>query len=272
LAQAVTIVTEIEARDHERQQKELALLKNARVMRDMEIAQQIQVSFLPELPPELPGVEMGGRCMSAAHVGGDYYDFFRRDDDTVDLLIADVSGHSVGAALVMSEVRTLLRAQVNSSHSACSVLQSLNSQLYDDLTRAELFITMFYAKYNASTGRLSYANAGHNRPMISRRGQTACIELDAEGLILGVRQTVVFEERFIELQKGDVVLFYTDGLTEAASHKGEMFETERVCSLLAEVSHLPVQQIIDAFYRAVSEFTGSTTLQDDISLVVLKIL
>ena len=272
LAQAVTIVTEIEARDHERQQKELALLKNARVMRDMEIAQQIQVSFLPELPPELPGVEMGGRCMSAAHVGGDYYDFFRRDDDAVDLLIADVSGHSVGAALVMSEVRTLLRAQVNSSHSACSVLQSLNSQLYDDLTRAELFITMFYAKYNASTGRLSYANAGHNRPMISRRGQTACIELDAEGLILGVRQTVVFEERFIELQKGDVVLFYTDGLTEAASQKGEMFETGRVCSLLAEVSHLPVQQIIDAFYRAVSEFTGSTTLQDDISLVVLKIL
>jgi sigma-B regulation protein RsbU (phosphoserine phosphatase) len=272
LAQAVTIVNEIEARDHERQQKELALLKNARVMRDMEIAQQIQVSFLPESPPELSGVEMGGRCMSAAHVGGDYYDFFRRDDDTVDLLIADVSGHSVGAALVMSEVRTLLRAQVNSSHNASSVLQSLNSQLYDDLTRAELFITMFYAKYNASTGRLSYANAGHNRPMICRRGQEACIELDAEGLILGVKQSVVFEERFIELQSGDVVLFYTDGLTEAASREGEMFETGRVCSHLAGVSHLPVQQIIDAFYRAVSEFTGSTTLQDDISLVVLKIL
>lgn len=271
-AQAVTIVREIEARDHERVQKEQALLKNARVMRDMEIAQQIQLSFLPEAPPELSGIEMGGRCISAAHVGGDYYDFFRRDEQTVDLLIADVSGHSVGAALVMSEVRTLLRAQVNSSHSAGSILESLNNLLYDDLTRAELFITMFYAKYNTTTGQLSYANAGHNHPMICRRGQSACIELDAEGLILGVKRSIVFEERAIALQKGDVVLFYTDGLTEAANAEGDMFENGRVCSHLESVSHLPVQEIIDSFYQAVTEFSGSTTLQDDISFVVLKIL
>jgi sigma-B regulation protein RsbU (phosphoserine phosphatase) len=271
-AQAVTIVREIEAREHERVQKEQALLKNARVLRDMEIAQQIQLSFLPESAPELFGIEMGGRCISAAHVGGDYYDFFRRNEHTVDLLIADVSGHSVGAALVMSEVRTLLRAQVNSAHNASAILQSLNNQLYEDLTRAELFITMFYAKYNATTGRLSYANAGHNHPMICRRGQSACIELDAEGLILGVKQSVVFEERTIELQKGDVLLFYTDGLTEATSPEGDMFENRRVCRQLGSISHLPVQEIIDSFYQAVTEFTGSTTLQDDISIVVLKIL
>jgi len=270
-AQAVTIVHEIEAREHERMQKELALLKNARVLRDMEIAQQIQLSFLPESPPELFGIEMGGRCISAAHVGGDYYDFFRRDEQTVDLLIADVSGHSVGAALVMSEVRTLLRAQVNSSHNASSILQSLNNQLYDDLTRAELFITMFYAKYNATTGRLSYANAGHNHPMICRKGVSACIELDAEGLILGVKRSVVFEERSIDLQKGDVLLFYTDGLTEATNPEGELFENQRVCSQLGNVAHLPIEEIIDSFYQSVSDFTGSTTLQDDISIVVLKI-
>jgi sigma-B regulation protein RsbU (phosphoserine phosphatase) len=205
-------------------------------------------------------------------VGGDYYDFFRHDEHTVDMLIADVSGHSVGAALVMSEVRTLLRAQVNSAHNASSILQGLNSQLYDDLTRAELFITMFYAKYNAATGRLSYANAGHNRPMICRRGQSACIELDAEGLILGVKQSVMFEERTIDLQKGDVLLFYTDGLTEATNPEGDMFENGRVCSHLGSVSDLPVQEIIDSFYQAVTEFTGSTTQQDDISIVVLKIL
>jgi sigma-B regulation protein RsbU (phosphoserine phosphatase) len=272
LAQAVTIVREIEAREHERVQKEQALLKNARVLRDMEIAQQIQLSFLPESAPELFGIEMGGRCISAAHVGGDYYDFFRRNEHTVDLLIADVSGHSVGAALVMSEVRTLLRAQVNSAHNASAILQNLNNQLYEDLTRAELFITMFYAKYNATTGRLSYANAGHNHPMVYRVGQSACIELDAEGLILGVKRSVVFEERTIELQKGDVLLFYTDGLTEATSPEGDMFENGRVCRQLGSVSHLPVQEIIDSFYQAVTEFTGSTTLQDDISIVVLKIL
>jgi sigma-B regulation protein RsbU (phosphoserine phosphatase) len=271
-AQAVTIVQEIDARDHERRQKEQALLHNARVLRDMEIAQQIQISLLPETPPQISGIEMGGRCISAAHVGGDYYDFFRRDDHTIDLLIADVSGHSVGAALIMSEVRTLLRAQISVAHSASSILQSLNSQLYDDLTRSELFITMFYAQYNTGSGCLSYANAGHNRPMICRRNQASCIELDTEGLILGVMPSVVFEERKLELQRGDVLLFYTDGLTEATNREGEMYETGRVCSHLGIISHLPAEKIIDSFYREVTEFIGSTTLQDDISLVVLKIL
>jgi sigma-B regulation protein RsbU (phosphoserine phosphatase) len=187
-------------------------------------------------------------------------------------LIADVSGHSVGAALIMAEVRTLLRAQINSSHNASSILQGLNAQLYNDLTRAELFITMFYAKYSSATGRLSYANAGHNHPMICRKGQDSCIELDAEGLIIGVKQSVVFEERFIELYIGDVLLFYTDGLTEASNPAGEMFQNWRVCHLLASVSHLAAKDIIDSFYRAVADFTESTTLQDDISIVVLKIL
>ena len=271
-AQAVVIVREIEAREHERVQKEQALLKNARVMRDMEIAQQIQMSLLPASAPDLAGIEIGGRCISAAHVGGDYFDFFLRDDDTIDMLIADVSGHSVGAALIMSEVRTLLRAQVSSTHNASIILQSLNSQLYDDLTRAELFISMFYAKYSSATGRLSYANAGHNHPLIFRSEQPGGLELDAEGLIIGVKPSVVFEERSIELQKGDVVLFYTDGLTEAISPEGVMFENRRAYLQLQSVSHLPAEEIIDSFYRSVTEFTGSTTLQDDISIVVLKIL
>jgi sigma-B regulation protein RsbU (phosphoserine phosphatase) len=272
LAQAVTIVREIEAKGRERSQKEQALLQNARVKRDMEIAQQIQLSLLPDRAPDLFGIEMGGRCISAAHVGGDYYDFFLRDEHSVDLLIADVSGHSVGAALIMAEVRTLLRPQVNSAHSASAVLKLLNSQLYDDLTRAELFITMFYARYNSATGRLSYANAGHNRPLICREGEDSCIELDAEGLIIGVKPSVIFEERIIELVKGDVVLFYTDGLIEATNQAGDLFGTERVCSQLSKLRHLPVKDIIDSFYTAVTDFTGLDILQDDVSLVVLKIL
>lgn len=271
LAQSVTITREIEAKERERIEKEQALMQNARITRDMEIAQQIQLSLLPHGPPELFGVDIEGRCISAAHVGGDYYDFFLRDEHTVDLLIADVSGHSVGAALIMTEVRTLLRPQVNSVQSACSILKLLNSQLYDDLTRAELFITMFYAKYNAATGRLSFANAGHNHPLICREGESTCIELDAEGLIIGVKPSVIFEERSIELLKGDVLLFYTDGLTEATDARGEPFGVERVCNQLKTVRHLPPQDIIDSFYSAVTEFTGLDTFQDDISLVILKI-
>jgi len=272
LAQAIAIVREIEARERERVQKEHAQLEHARVVRDMEIAQQIQTSLLPDAAPELFGIEMGGRCIPAAHVGGDYYDFFKYNEHSVDLLIADVSGHSVGAALIMAEVRTLLRAQANSALNASTILKTLNSQLYEDLTRAELFITMFYAKYNSATGRLSYANAGHNRPLIKRSNEHSCIELDAEGLIIGVKKSVVFEERGIELLKGDVVLFYTDGLNEATNPAGEQFGTERICELLDTVSLLPVNDIINAFYQAVADFIGSDTLQDDISIVVLKIL
>lgn len=272
LAQAVTIVREIEAKDRERFQKDLAQLEHARVMRDMEIAQQIQISLLPDEAPELFGIEMGGRCISAAHVGGDYYDFFKHDDHSVDMMIADVSGHSVGAALIMAEVRTLLRALVNSSLNASTILHTLNNQLHDDLTRAELFITMFYAKYDSTTGRLSYANAGHNHPLIRRKDVASCMELDAEGLIIGVKRSVVFEERGIELCKGDVVLFYTDGLNEATNAKGEFFGTERICDHLGSVSHLPANEIIASFYKTVAEFTGSDTFQDDISIVVLKIL
>lgn len=271
-AQAVTIVHEIDAREQERLQKEQALLENARVIRDMEIAQQIQTSLLPDNAPELMGIEMAGRCIPAAHVGGDYYDFFLRDDQTIDLLIADVSGHSVGAALIMAEVRTLLRPQINTAHTASSILQSLNNQLYDDLTRSELFITMFYGKYSSATGRLSYANAGHNHPLVCRQGQQSCIELDADGLILGVKPSVMFEERHIELFSGDVLLFYTDGLTEAANPAGELFGAERVCTHLGSISHLTPQEIIDSFYNAVTAYTGSAILQDDISLVVLKII
>jgi sigma-B regulation protein RsbU (phosphoserine phosphatase) len=272
LAQAARLVSEMEAKERERQEKELAQLTNARVRRDMEIAEQIQISLLPSSPPQLFGVELAGRCYPAAHVGGDYYDFFKRDDHTIDLLIADVSGHSVGAALIMAEVRTLLRAHTGRVVSPSSILGILNSQLYDDLNRAELFITMFYARYSAATGRLSYANAGHNKPLIHRQGEQSCIELDAEGLILGIKPSVVFEERAISLQAGDTLLFYTDGIPEAASTKGELLGTGRVCKHLTENCIRTADEIADSFYELVKEYSQSTTLQDDVSMVVMKLI
>lgn len=272
LAQAITIVREVEAKQLERSQKETALLKTARITRDMEIAQQIQKSFLPDSAPVIAGVDIAGRCISAAHVGGDYYDFFLRSGQIVDIVIADVSGHSVGAALIMSEVHTLLRAEANSAHSPSDVLETLNIQLYDDLSRAELFITMFYAEYNSETGILSYSNAGHNRPILQRTDESLSRELDTEGLILGVKEDVLFEERTVELITGDLLLFYTDGLTEACNIEGEMFGISGVNNHLKTCRHLSANEILDSFYARIHAFTGSQNLQDDISFVVVKIL
>ncbi len=272
LAQAITIVQEVDAKQQERSQKEAALLKTARITRDMEIAQQIQKSFLPDAAPVIAGVDIAGRCISAAHVGGDYYDFFLRGDGIVDVVIADISGHSVGAALIMSEVRTLLRTEANSTHPPQAVLETLNSQLHDDLSRAELFITMFYAEYNSATGVLCYANAGHNHPVLLRSGDAFFHELDADGLILGVKKEVVFEEQSIRLVSGDVLLFYTDGLTEASTTDGELFGTTRAYNHLKAYRQLSAAEILDSFYAVVHKFTGSQDLQDDISMIVIKIL
>jgi len=270
LAQAITIVHEVEAKQLERSQKEAALLQTARITRDMEIAQQIQKSFLPDSAPIIAGIDVAGRCISAAHVGGDYYDFLLRSDRIVDIVIADVSGHSVGAALIMSEVRTLLRSEANLGRNPSSILEILNDQLHDDLTRAELFITMFYAKYNSESGILNYSNAGHNHPLLQRKDASLSLELDAEGLILGVKKCVLFEERSVKLVSGDILLFYTDGLTEACNSNGAMFETSGVYDHLRTCAHLPADEIIDSFYEKVHQFTGSQNLQDDISLVVVK--
>jgi len=272
LAQAVTIVSEMEARERERLEKEQALLENARVARDMEIARQIQFSLLPSAVPKMPGVVLAGICIPAAHVGGDYYDFFLRGDQVVDIVIADVSGHSVGAALIMAETRSLLRARVYSAATAPDVLSLLNKMLYEDLTNAELFISMFYVKYNVSSQMLSFASAGHNKPLLFCRGEKACIELDAEGLILGVMKTVDFEDKSIQMLPGDILLLYTDGITEAQNPAGDFFGIGRLCEIISDKHTEPPDLIVDSIIQSVTTFRQSRPLQDDISMVVLKVI
>ncbi len=272
LAQAVQIDMEMNAKDRERQEKEQALLEKARVVKEMEIAKQIQLSLLPAALPQLVWVKFAAKCVPAAQVGGDYFDFFRRGDDLVDIIIADVSGHSVGSALIMVEARSFLRAKVHSTGSAGKMLATLNELLYEDLTRAELFITMFYVKYNAERRLLTYANAGHNRPFLYRPREGFCMELDAEGLILGVKREVLFEEKSMQLQKGDILLLYTDGITEACNPSGEFFGTERLCAILSKGSSEQPEQVVETVLREVTDFIGSSLAEDDISMVVMKVL
>ncbi len=264
LAQAVKIDSEMKARELERREKE-------RVLNEMEIAKQIQLSLLPANYPELKGVQFACCCVPATHVGGDYYDFFPRGESTVDVVIADVSGHSVGAALIMTETRSVLRAQIRLTSSAGEILSELNELLHEDLSRAELFITMFYAKYDAARRLLMYANAGHNPPLLFRPGEMSFTELDAEGLILGIKREVAFEEKCISLQTGDLLLIYTDGIIEAQNEAGELFGVGRLSDILAANHEEPPGRIIDAVLKEVTVFSRSPVLQDDISMVLMKI-
>lgn len=255
----------------ERKRAQEALLENARMACDMGLARQIQRSLLPAAPPVAAGVRCAGRWVPAAHVGGDYYDFFPRDDGSLDTVIADVSGHSVGAALIMTEARSVIRTQARSGGSPSVIVGSLNEILYDDLTRAELFITMFYASYRPASRVLTYASAGHNPPLLYRSAEGRCRELDAEGLILGVRPTVAFEEREVRLEAGDTLFLYTDGITESDNGSGELFGVQRLCAFLAEHHGDEPEAIIDAVLAELAAFTGGRPPADDICMVAVKI-
>ncbi|MEN8261673.1 MAG: SpoIIE family protein phosphatase, partial [Pseudomonadota bacterium] len=245
---------------------------------ELEIAKQIQQSLLPKSSLKLDGLHIAGYCLPALQVGGDYFDYFWIRD-AVDIVIADVSGHSIGAALMMAETRSTLKAETsnliktesNLNNSAANILHVLNNLLYEDLSRAELFITMFYLKYNMVTGQLRYANAGHNRALLLRHGETKCGQLDADGLILGVNKDVTFEEKTVHLEKGDLVLLYTDGITEAQNKKGEFFGAARLCRLFAAQGNHSAQSIIDHVIEDLKVFCQSSAFNDDVSMVVLKI-
>jgi len=178
----------------------------------------------------------------------------------------------VGAALIMAETRSVLRAQTRSDKSAGDILATLNELLHDDLSAAELFITMFYIRYDTENGILAYANAGHNPPLIFREGMRACMELDAEGLILGIKRDVSFEEKSIALRQGDVVLLYTDGIIESQNPQGDFFGTGRLCDILTSNHNRSSEEIIESILTEVENFSASSVLNDDISMVVVKIL
>jgi sigma-B regulation protein RsbU (phosphoserine phosphatase) len=241
---------------------------------ELEIAKHIQLSLLPAAPLSLPSAELAGVCVPASHVGGDYFDFFHTSG-AVDVVIADVSGHSVGAALIMAEVRSTLRASTRKVAGApvgpAQVLHVLNELLYDDLTGVELFITMFYLEYLSDTRTLKYANAGHNLALLLRLGDATCTPLDAEGLVLGVRREVDFEERSIELAAGDRLLLYTDGVTDAQNPEGEYFDVARLCALFSAYRTLPPEALIEQLLAEVRAFSGHTPLRDDISMVTLQV-
>jgi serine phosphatase RsbU (regulator of sigma subunit) len=171
----------------------------------------------------------------------------------------------------MAETRTFILARAREIQGARAMLSALNEFFYDDLGRAELFITMFYLKYNTGSRELSFASAGHNLPLLWRGGTGKCDRLDAEGLILGIRKEVEFEERKTTLETGDVLLLYTDGVTEAENSEGVFFGEERLCALLEEHHDLHPREVIDQVLQQVRQFTGTRNFNDDVSLVIMRV-
>jgi sigma-B regulation protein RsbU (phosphoserine phosphatase) len=242
--------------------------------RQLEIAKHIQLSLLPRTTLRLAAAEVAGVCLPASHVGGDYFDFFE-NAKTIDVVIADVSGHNVGAALLMTELRSALHLETRlygtSGPAPGNILHQLNEVLYDDLNKTESFITMFLTKYDSGTGLLHYANAGHNKALLLRASANRCLSLDANGLVLGAMRNVTFEEKSIQLFAGDLLALYTDGVIEARNAKQEFFGIDRLSSSLLAHRASPPEDLVTRILAEVRAFCADYPLDDDVAIVIMRV-
>jgi serine phosphatase RsbU (regulator of sigma subunit) len=237
----------------------------------MEIARQIQRSMLPEDPLRVGSVELAGRCIPAADVGGDYFGYFPRGRTGIDTFLGDVSGHGVGAALLMAEARTTFMAERLGVEGAGAILRKLNRLLFDDLDHAGHFMSACCATFDSATRELRYANAGHPPAILVRAGETPWRLLNADGKLLGMQSDVDFGELRLALHGGDIVTFYTDGLTEARNRDGEFFGVPRLADLLAAHREREPETLVSLVLADVQRFAGTERFEDDVTIVAMKV-
>ena len=258
-------------RRHERQDRELT------------IGAEIQTQLLPDRCPVIEGIELAALCRPALQVGGDYYDFIptqpqlgprARKRTRWALVMGDVMGKGVPAALLMTLLRGMLRAEVLTGSPPDRILHDLNQLAMEDLAHSNRFVTLFYSDYDPRTRILRFSNAAHNPPLIWRRCSRQVGRLDAAGLLIGLQPDAEFGCQRVELRSGDVVLFYTDGVTEALGPGDERFAEERLMHALQQISaeQATAQAMLDALFARLDRFVGPGKRPgDDASMVVLKV-
>ena len=243
-----------------------------RYAKEMEIAKEIQDNFLPAFTPEIPGMELGATTLPAMEIGGDLYDFIPVPGNRWGLAIADVSGKGVSAALFMALCRTLIRASGGAEADPSVALRHANRLIYED-GRSSMFITVFYSVLDPARRTFTYVNAGHNPPLLLRGDPPGIRTLgEGQGIALGVVPDVNIPCSELVLEPGDLIVMYTDGVTEAFNAHDEEFGEERLKDYLQKHRNYPVQEIIDGLIDEVRQFCGSAPQSDDITLVILRVM
>ena len=245
------------------------LLERRRLEKELAIAREIQLSFLPKSNPTIPGFELAGAALPHDEVGGDYYDFIRVSENRIGLAIADVSGKGIPAALIMAGFRMSLLAEIRNEFALRAVMRKVNSLLYESTDR-DKFVTAFYGVLDFRNRMLIFSNAGHNPPIL--RHDDGQIEyLPEGGVALGVLPDAHFDERPIALRPGDVLVMYTDGVSEAESPTGEQLGTERLEQCIARLADRSAEAIVQGLVDEVSRWAGARGQTDDLTLLVLKV-
>ena len=270
-----------------------------RLRHELEIATAVQRRLFPESPPDMDSLELAGVCHPARGVGGDYYDFIPLEDNKLGIAVADVAGKGISAALLMSTVQASLRSQAPNVNGNLTELVASMNRLLHTSTDAASYATFFYAQFDEKTGLLTYVNAGHNPPLLVRAtssakarsvGQAVAARLEAAtvgaepasgladvckltkgGPIIGAFHECQYEQESIAMRSGDLLIAYTDGVTEAFNPDDDEFGEDRLHNLVEECVHLSVQEITERIVNAVRDWAQDTPQNDDLTLVVMKV-
>jgi sigma-B regulation protein RsbU (phosphoserine phosphatase) len=252
------------------EERDKYLIELERKKQELKIASDIQRSFLPESTPKIEGIELSASNLSALEVGGDFYDFIPITSNKWGLLIADVSGKGIPAALFMALSRTLIHASTIGNPTVVNSIRQANKLIFAD-AKSGAFVTLFYGILNTKQMTFRYVNAGHNPPIFLKEASNDTVLLKARGIALGAVEDIELQEAEIKLTQGDEVILYTDGVTEAIDEKNEQFSQERLIKVIRDNRALSAQDLMKKIQNEVNLFVNNQPQFDDVTLMILKV-
>jgi phosphoserine phosphatase RsbU/P len=246
------------------------LIEKKRLQGQLEVARQVQLELLPPSDPHLPGYDISAYNFPTEEVSGDYYDWVRVHEDQIAIVIADVAGKGVPAALLMAFLRASLRAATHIGYAPQISMSKVNYLLWESIERNQ-FITAFYGILDATNRTLAYANAGHNPPLLLNADGSA-IFLTQGAVPLGMFRETRYHEYYLNIEPGQLLVLYTDGVTEALSPHEEEFGRDRLVNSVRAVAQLTAREMIAAIQQDIAEWTDHRGAGDDVTLFVIKAL
>ncbi len=250
---------------------EIVRIQRDELARELELAGELQQSLLPRRPPKLKNIDMAGAMYPARRVGGDYFDYVRLNNDDWGLAIADVSGKGAAAALLMSSVRTAFLMAARGSLGTGEVLTELN-RILCEMTHAERFVSLFYGKLVLDRRLFEFTNGGHPPPLLLRGQSEDVFWMEEGGPVLGLLPEAQYRHRSINLEPGDLMVFYTDGVIEAENSNREQYSRERLANLVGVHRSETAHELVERICTSVRDFGGTNGNRDDVAVIVLRVL
>jgi len=246
------------------------LVEKKRIQAQLEIAREVQLELLPGNDPEFKGFDMSAYVFPTEQVSGDYYDWVSVLDDQVAIIVADAVGKGIPAALLMAFLRASMRAGVQIGYAPHIAFSKVGNLLWDSV-EAHQFITAIYGILDITNRTFVYSNAGHNPPLLVRKNRE-CRFVEYGDMALGMFRNTPYHQHFIRLEKEDVLVLYTDGITEAANTDDEEYGQDRFARRVSDGVHLPAKEMIEFIRQDIAVFTERTALDDDATLFIIKAL